>query len=354
MKPPLFAIALLLSAGASGAQADIRHVWAVNDGEKVERDAGRIHPARATARGTARPCASPARATRSSRSRSSSKPTSAACASCRCGCRRCVSPGDRITYQPPAAGSHRLRRPPDSDLRACNYMHVTTPSHASWVYRRGSPAAPADPTGWKPVQLVPENARARTRRPARRRSGRTRTRPSGSRSTSIGPGQPGRLPRHDRDPRRRRATDAPDRARGLRLHPAGREQHARDAVLLERSAGALSRPQSRSPRTIVLPIVTASSWFTPTTSRRCRPRGAVSRAPTSPATSGYEGPGDGHRQCRRPANVLRTRAGTSTIGASAWAKSDSVDDVARARSCRGRSRSSTCPTSRARRSIRAS
>ena len=41
-----------------------------------------------------------------------------------------------------------------------NYMHVTTSSHASWVYTRGSPAAPADPTGWKPVQLVPENARA--------------------------------------------------------------------------------------------------------------------------------------------------------------------------------------------------
>ena len=39
-------------------------------------------------------------------------------------------------------------------------MNVTTPSHASWVYDRDSPAAPPDPTGWKPVQLVPENARA--------------------------------------------------------------------------------------------------------------------------------------------------------------------------------------------------
>jgi hypothetical protein len=41
-----------------------------------------------------------------------------------------------------------------------HYMDVTTPSHASWVYDRDSPAAPSDPTGWKPVQLVPENARA--------------------------------------------------------------------------------------------------------------------------------------------------------------------------------------------------
>ena len=38
-------------------------------------------------------------------------------------------------------------------------MYVDTPTHASWVFDRGSPAAPPDPTGWKPVQLVPENAR---------------------------------------------------------------------------------------------------------------------------------------------------------------------------------------------------
>jgi len=41
-----------------------------------------------------------------------------------------------------------------------NYMNVEVPSHAEWVYKVGSPAAPKDPTGWKPVQLVPENARA--------------------------------------------------------------------------------------------------------------------------------------------------------------------------------------------------
>jgi glycosyl hydrolase family 123 len=40
-----------------------------------------------------------------------------------------------------------------------NYMNVEQPSHAEWVYQQGSPAAPKDPTGWKPVQLVPENAR---------------------------------------------------------------------------------------------------------------------------------------------------------------------------------------------------
>jgi len=43
-----------------------------------------------------------------------------------------------------------------------NYMNVETASHAEWVYKPGSPAAPKDPTGWKPVQLIPENARAGT------------------------------------------------------------------------------------------------------------------------------------------------------------------------------------------------
>src|SRR5215213_7545125 len=43
---------------------------------------------------------------------------------------------------------------------SANYMNVEKPSRAEWVYAPGSPAAPQDPTGWKPVQLVPENARA--------------------------------------------------------------------------------------------------------------------------------------------------------------------------------------------------
>jgi hypothetical protein len=44
-------------------------------------------------------------------------------------------------------------------LFSVNYMHVTAPTTARWIYEPGSPAAPRDPTGWKPVQLVPENAR---------------------------------------------------------------------------------------------------------------------------------------------------------------------------------------------------
>ena len=46
------------------------------------------------------------------------------------------------------------------EIFSVNYMNVEVPSHAEWVYKVGSPAAPKDPTGWKPVQLIPENARA--------------------------------------------------------------------------------------------------------------------------------------------------------------------------------------------------
>jgi hypothetical protein len=66
---------------------------------------------------------------------------------------------ERIGYRPPGSDpSAFVDRP--IQIFAVNYMLVTSPSHASWVYRRGTPADPPDPTGWKPVQLVPENARA--------------------------------------------------------------------------------------------------------------------------------------------------------------------------------------------------
>ena len=65
----------------------------------------------------------------------------------------------RITYTPPVADpTNYVGRP--IQLFSVNYMKVETPSHADWVFATGSPAAPKDTTGWKPVQLVPENARA--------------------------------------------------------------------------------------------------------------------------------------------------------------------------------------------------
>lgn len=62
-----------------------------------------------------------------------------------------------ITYAPPGADPTEYTGRP-IQIFVEHYMRVDEPSHASWVYVPGSPAAPADPTGWKPVQLVPENA----------------------------------------------------------------------------------------------------------------------------------------------------------------------------------------------------
>jgi hypothetical protein len=65
----------------------------------------------------------------------------------------------KINYAAPALDPTNYTGRP-IQIFSVNYMNVEVPSHAEWVYKVGSPAAPKDPTGWKPVQLIPENARA--------------------------------------------------------------------------------------------------------------------------------------------------------------------------------------------------
>ena len=67
--------------------------------------------------------------------------------------------GASIRYARPAADpTDYVGRP--IQLFSVNYLNVTAPTRADWVWRPDSPAAPADTKGWKPVQLVPENAKA--------------------------------------------------------------------------------------------------------------------------------------------------------------------------------------------------
>ncbi len=69
------------------------------------------------------------------------------------------SDSDAIRYRAPGLDpSDAVDRP--IQLFSVHYMHVAVPSRASWIWQPGSPAAPPHPIGWKPVQLVPENARA--------------------------------------------------------------------------------------------------------------------------------------------------------------------------------------------------
>jgi hypothetical protein len=64
-----------------------------------------------------------------------------------------------IPYAPPAADPTDFRGRP-IQIFVERSMLVAEPSRADWIFVPGSPAAPRDATGYQPVQLVPENARA--------------------------------------------------------------------------------------------------------------------------------------------------------------------------------------------------
>lgn len=153
------AAAAALALVASDAAAGVRRIWAVNDGEKIERDA-RDHPA------AARNSAWDGTTVRLVSARNEVIAFQVIVEADGDGIDRLsvrlpqlASDADRIVYRPPAPDpTDYVGRP--IQIFSAHYMLVDRPSHASWVYDRDSPAAPADPTGWKPVQLVPEHAAA--------------------------------------------------------------------------------------------------------------------------------------------------------------------------------------------------
>jgi hypothetical protein len=64
----------------------------------------------------------------------------------------------KIVYAPPSVDpTQYVGRP--IQLFSENYMYVSAPTEAGWIYKFNTPSAPKNPTGWKPVQLVPENAK---------------------------------------------------------------------------------------------------------------------------------------------------------------------------------------------------
>ncbi len=142
----------------SPAEAGIRRVWAVNDGVKIDRDAA-DHP---TQRSNS---AWDGRRIRVSAARNEVLAFQVIVAADRAGVERLAVSLPRLTgpngvalvYKTPAADPTDYTDRP-IQVFVAHYLHVAAPSHASWVYVRGSAAAPRDATGWKPVQLVPENA----------------------------------------------------------------------------------------------------------------------------------------------------------------------------------------------------
>jgi hypothetical protein len=154
---------MLLAAalGPRAAEAGVASVWAVNDGEKVEQD-DLAHPARS--RNSAWDGATIRLFGAGNEVlafqvmvESDGKGIAALSASLPELRRR--GGAERIAYAPPGADpADAVGRP--IQLFSVHYMNVTEPTHADWAWKPGGPAAPKDPTGWKPVQLVPENARA--------------------------------------------------------------------------------------------------------------------------------------------------------------------------------------------------
>ena len=155
----LFLLAAFVFGASLRADAGVRALWAVNDGEKVERDA----------------LASPWKG-RSSVWDGKTITLSAArneivafqvmvetddkgVAALSAALPELRGPGGAIVYTPPAPDP-TLYAGRSIQLFSVHYLNVTKETHADWAWAPGSPAAPRDPTGWKPVVLVPENARA--------------------------------------------------------------------------------------------------------------------------------------------------------------------------------------------------
>ena len=151
-------LALTLLLFTVRVDAGVRRIWAANDGEKVERQAAN-HPA------LARNSVWDGRAIHLFGARNEIVAFQVIVEADARGIDglalrlpSLASNADRITYRAPAADPTDYAGRPIQVFTE-HYLQVTAPSRASWVYDPASPAAPPDPTGWKPVQLVPENAR---------------------------------------------------------------------------------------------------------------------------------------------------------------------------------------------------
>jgi hypothetical protein len=152
-------LAALLAAAP--AAAGVTAVWAVSDGEKVERD-DRAHALKA------RNAVWDGRTVRLVAARNEVVAFQVIVEADGAGLgklslalpelRRRGGP-EAIAYALPATDPTLSAGRP-IQLFSVNYMNVTAESHADWAWKPGSPAAPRDTLGWKPVQLVPENARA--------------------------------------------------------------------------------------------------------------------------------------------------------------------------------------------------
>jgi hypothetical protein len=154
------AAALMVLAATSVSDAGVRRIWAVHDTEKIGQD------------NQASPLAAANSAWTGQHARLfgahnevvafqvivESDKEGIGALSLRLPDLRLRNGSERIVYAPPGPDpTVSVGRP--IQIFAVHYMHVPGPATADWIYKAGSPAMPRDLVGWKPVQLVPENAR---------------------------------------------------------------------------------------------------------------------------------------------------------------------------------------------------
>jgi hypothetical protein len=154
------AACVLAVSFAAPAAAGVAAIWAVSDGEKVERD-DRAHPLKAAN------AVWDGRAVHLAAARNEIVAFQVVVEADAAGIRALAATlpelrrrggSEAIVYAPPVTDpSLSAGRP--IEVFTVHYMNVSAESHADWAWKPGSPAAPRDTTGWKPVQLVPENAR---------------------------------------------------------------------------------------------------------------------------------------------------------------------------------------------------
>jgi len=152
---------LAAAAAPAVAQAGLARVWAIHDGEKIEQDdlSSRLAARNAAWDGTTVHLFAAANEIVAFQVIVEADAAGIQSLGASLPELRQRGGAARIAYAPPGADPSRSAGRP-IQVFAVHYLDVTEETHADWVWKPGSPAAPRDTLGWKPVQLVPENARA--------------------------------------------------------------------------------------------------------------------------------------------------------------------------------------------------
>jgi hypothetical protein len=133
-------------------------IWAVTDGEKIDRDALRHPLSRSNSAWDGKTIKLFGARNEIIAFQLIVEAAEKAIRSLSVSLEQLVHPGGSAIIYTPPSGDPADYAGRSIQLFAVRYMHVRHPTTAEWIYRRSEGEAQRDRTGWKPVQLVPENA----------------------------------------------------------------------------------------------------------------------------------------------------------------------------------------------------